>query len=114
MNLAEAESIVAQVCESGRTLGVAYYRRAYPKIHRARELIRRGAIGQPEIAARLRERCRLGTSARIAALSCLPASRLTSRYWVYCACFLPVLRHTFMQCVALFVHSNSQPTQHSP
>lgn len=50
MNLAEAERMVAQACESRRTLGVAYYRRAYPKIHRARELIRRGVIGQPVLA----------------------------------------------------------------
>ena len=50
MNLAEAEKIVAQARESRRTLGVAYYRRAYPKIHRAMELIRRGVIGQPVLA----------------------------------------------------------------
>ena len=50
MNLAEAERMVAQACRSGRTLGVAYYRRAYPKIHRARELIRRGVIGEPVLA----------------------------------------------------------------
>jgi predicted dehydrogenase len=50
MNLADAERIVAQACQSRRTLGVAYYRRAYPKIHRAMELIRGGAIGQPVLA----------------------------------------------------------------
>lgn len=50
MNLAEAERMVAQACESRRTLGVAYYRPAYPKIHRAMELIRRGVIGQPVLA----------------------------------------------------------------
>ena len=50
MNLAEAESMVAQACESHRTLGVAYYRRSYPKIHRAMELIRGGVIGQPVLA----------------------------------------------------------------
>ena len=50
MNLAEAEKMVAQACESRRTLGVAYYRRAYPKVHRAMELIRRGVIGQPVLA----------------------------------------------------------------
>ena len=50
MNLAEAERIVAQACQSRRTLGVAYYRRAYPKIHRAMELIRHGLIGQPVLA----------------------------------------------------------------
>lgn len=50
MNLAEAETMVAQARESRRTLGVAYYRRAYPKIHRAMELMRRGVIGQPVLA----------------------------------------------------------------
>ena len=50
MNLAEAESMVAQACESHRALGVAYYRRSYPKIHRAMELIRGGVIGQPVLA----------------------------------------------------------------
>ncbi len=50
MNLAEAQGMVAQGRESRRTLGVAYYRRAYPKVQRAMELIRRGAIGQPVLA----------------------------------------------------------------
>lgn len=50
MNLAEAESMVAQAHESQRTLGVAYYRRTYPKVHRAMELIGRGVIGQPVLA----------------------------------------------------------------
>jgi 1,5-anhydro-D-fructose reductase (1,5-anhydro-D-mannitol-forming) len=50
MNLAEAQGMVAQARASRRTLGVAYYRRAYPKVQRAMELIRRGAIGQPVLA----------------------------------------------------------------
>jgi 1,5-anhydro-D-fructose reductase (1,5-anhydro-D-mannitol-forming) len=50
MNLAEAQRMVAQARESRRTLGVAYYRRAYPKVHRAMELIRRGVIGRPVLA----------------------------------------------------------------
>jgi predicted dehydrogenase len=50
MNLAEAERMVAQACESHRTLGVAYYRRSYPKVHRAMELIGCGVIGQPVLA----------------------------------------------------------------
>ena len=50
MNLAEAERMVAVARASRRIFGVAYYRRAYPKVHRAMELIRRGAIGQPVLA----------------------------------------------------------------
>jgi 1,5-anhydro-D-fructose reductase (1,5-anhydro-D-mannitol-forming) len=50
MNFAEAEKMVATARKSGRTFGVAYYRRAYPKVRRAVELIRRGAIGQPVFA----------------------------------------------------------------
>jgi len=50
MNLAEAERMVAAGRASGRAFGVAYYRRAYPKVHRAMELIRQGAIGQPVLA----------------------------------------------------------------
>jgi 1,5-anhydro-D-fructose reductase (1,5-anhydro-D-mannitol-forming) len=50
MNLAEAARMVATARESRRTFGVAYYRRAYPKVHRAVELINHGAIGQPVLA----------------------------------------------------------------
>lgn len=50
MNLAEAERMVAQARACRRTFGVAYYRRAYPKVHRAMELIRQGVIGRPVIA----------------------------------------------------------------
>lgn len=50
MNLAEAERMVAQARESRGVLGVAYYRRAYPKVRRAMELIHRGVIGQPVLA----------------------------------------------------------------
>ncbi len=35
---------------SGSTLGIAYYRRLYPKVARARELIAQGAIGRPVFA----------------------------------------------------------------
>ncbi|MDE3179864.1 MAG: Gfo/Idh/MocA family oxidoreductase [Acidobacteriota bacterium] len=50
LNLAEAEAMVSQARQSQRTFGVAYYRRAYPKVHRAMELIRGGVIGQPVLA----------------------------------------------------------------
>jgi len=36
--------------DTGRTLGIAYYRRMYPKLARARQLIEAGAIGRAVIA----------------------------------------------------------------
>ena len=36
--------------ESGKTLGVAYYRRFYPKVQRAKQLLEAGAIGKPVLA----------------------------------------------------------------
>ena len=36
--------------ETGRTLGIAYYRRMYPIVARARELLAAGAIGRPVFA----------------------------------------------------------------
>jgi predicted dehydrogenase len=36
--------------QTGRTLGIAYYRRMYPKVERARQLIEAGAIGRPVFA----------------------------------------------------------------
>ena len=36
--------------KAGCTLGVAYYRRTYPKLHRAKELISAGLIGKPVLA----------------------------------------------------------------
>jgi 1,5-anhydro-D-fructose reductase (1,5-anhydro-D-mannitol-forming) len=50
MNYAEAQSMVQAAEESERTLGVAYYRRIYPKLHRAKQLIDAGAIGKPVVA----------------------------------------------------------------
>jgi 1,5-anhydro-D-fructose reductase (1,5-anhydro-D-mannitol-forming) len=50
MNEAEARSMVQTAEESGRTFGVAYYRRMYPKVQRAKQLLAAGAIGQPVVA----------------------------------------------------------------
>lgn len=47
MNFAEAETVVAAALEAGRLFGVAYYRRLFPKLIRARQLIREGVIGEP-------------------------------------------------------------------
>ena len=50
MNEGEARSMVKAAEESGKTLGVAYYRRTYPKVQRAKQLLAAGAIGQPVLA----------------------------------------------------------------
>jgi predicted dehydrogenase len=50
MNYAEAQRMVAAGQHSGRLFGVAYYRRLFPKLIRAKELIAQGAIGQPLLA----------------------------------------------------------------
>lgn len=50
MNEAEARSMIAAAEESGKTLGVAYYRRTYPKVQRAKQLLAAGAIGKPVLA----------------------------------------------------------------
>ena len=47
MDFAQAKTMAAAAREWGRVLGVAYYRRLYPKLMRAKELIAEGAIGQP-------------------------------------------------------------------
>jgi len=47
MNEAEAGSMVRAGEESGKIFGVAYYRRCYPKIQRAKQLLEAGAIGKP-------------------------------------------------------------------
>ncbi|HEY1495967.1 MAG TPA: Gfo/Idh/MocA family oxidoreductase [Candidatus Solibacter sp.] len=46
----QAESMQEAAEESGRKLGIAYYRRLYPKVERARNLIEGGVIGRPLIA----------------------------------------------------------------
>ncbi|HZQ95201.1 MAG TPA: Gfo/Idh/MocA family oxidoreductase [Candidatus Sulfotelmatobacter sp.] len=50
MNEAEARSMVQTAEASGRIFGVAYYRRCYPKVQRARQLLQEGAIGKPVVA----------------------------------------------------------------
>lgn len=50
MNEAEAAEMVHVAKEGGRVFGVAYYRRAYPKVRRAKALIEAGVIGTPVLA----------------------------------------------------------------
>jgi 1,5-anhydro-D-fructose reductase (1,5-anhydro-D-mannitol-forming) len=50
MNYAEAQLMAECAARTGRLLGIAYYRRMYPKVNRARDLIRAGAIGRPFLA----------------------------------------------------------------
>jgi 1,5-anhydro-D-fructose reductase (1,5-anhydro-D-mannitol-forming) len=50
MNYGEALNMVEAAKRNKRRLGVAYYRRCYPKVQRALELIHNGAIGRPLLA----------------------------------------------------------------
>ena len=50
MNYSQARFMVEAARDAGRTLGVAYYRRTYPKVRRALQLIEQGAIGKPVLA----------------------------------------------------------------
>jgi 1,5-anhydro-D-fructose reductase (1,5-anhydro-D-mannitol-forming) len=50
MNEAEARTMLQAAEESGKTFGVAYYRRSYPKVQRAKQLLASGAIGKPVLA----------------------------------------------------------------
>ena len=52
MALSYAQALTMQQAaeETGGTLGVAYYRRMYPKVARAKELMEAGAIGRPVFA----------------------------------------------------------------
>jgi predicted dehydrogenase len=50
MNYAEACSMQQAAVETSSTLGIAYYRRMYPKVNRTIELIGAGAIGRPVFA----------------------------------------------------------------
>jgi 1,5-anhydro-D-fructose reductase (1,5-anhydro-D-mannitol-forming) len=47
---ADAVDMRAAADSTGRILGIAYYRRLYPKVARAKELIAAGAIGRPVFA----------------------------------------------------------------
>ena len=47
MNFSEARAMAEHARAARRLLGIAYYRRFYPKVQRARELLAQGAIGQP-------------------------------------------------------------------
>jgi 1,5-anhydro-D-fructose reductase (1,5-anhydro-D-mannitol-forming) len=50
MNEAEARSMIEAAKENRRIFGIAYYRRAYPKVQRAKQLLEAGAIGKPVFA----------------------------------------------------------------
>jgi predicted dehydrogenase len=50
MNEAEARTMVQAAENSGKQFGVAYYRRTYPKVQRAKQLLAAGAIGKPVLA----------------------------------------------------------------
>jgi len=50
LDLAQAEQMASRRATTGRLLGIAYYRRLYPKLLRAKQLIADGAIGQPLLA----------------------------------------------------------------
>ena len=50
MNYAEAFAMNQAAQQTGKIFGAAYYRRMYPKIRRAKELLQAGAIGQPVLA----------------------------------------------------------------
>ena len=50
LNYSDAVNMQKVAYDTRRTLGIAYYRRMYPKVDRARELIEAGAIGRPVFA----------------------------------------------------------------
>jgi 1,5-anhydro-D-fructose reductase (1,5-anhydro-D-mannitol-forming) len=50
MNYDEAKAMVAAANASSRILGVSYYRRTYPKVNRARQLLQQGVIGKAVLA----------------------------------------------------------------
>lgn len=50
MSEAEARNMLQAEEQSGKIFGVAYYRRTYPKVQRAKQLLAAGAIGKPVLA----------------------------------------------------------------
>jgi 1,5-anhydro-D-fructose reductase (1,5-anhydro-D-mannitol-forming) len=50
MNEAEARAMLDAAAANGKTLGAAYYRRWYPKVQRAKQLLEAGVIGKPVLA----------------------------------------------------------------
>jgi 1,5-anhydro-D-fructose reductase (1,5-anhydro-D-mannitol-forming) len=50
MNEAEARSMLQAAEQNQRKFAIAYYRRAYPKVQRAKQLLAAGAIGKPVFA----------------------------------------------------------------
>ncbi len=50
MNEAQAREMLQTAEECRRVFGIAYYRRAYPKVQRAKQLLEAGAIGKPVLA----------------------------------------------------------------
>jgi len=50
LHYSEAAAMQQAASASGCTLGIAYYRRMYPKVERAKQLIAAGAIGRPVFA----------------------------------------------------------------
>ncbi len=50
LNYTHARSMLDAAEQNGKMLGVAYYRRGYPKLQRAKALLDAGAIGRPVLA----------------------------------------------------------------
>lgn len=50
MNEPEARTLIEAAEMSGKRFGVAYYRRTYPKVQRAKQLLESGIIGKPVLA----------------------------------------------------------------
>lgn len=50
MNYSQASEMQRAAEEAGKFLGIAYYRRMYPKVRRAMELLAAGVIGKPVLA----------------------------------------------------------------